>query len=392
MTMPDFLHYIRTHPLLTGVMATALILCAIYYATYAQASEEAGAGQSAPEVEVETVQPERLRAWNSFSGRLSAVEYVEIRPQVGGAITRILFEEGSVVEKDAPLFVIDPRPYKAEVARAKSLLSAAQSQAQLARAERDRLKTLVAKQVVSQSRYDAAQNDYKRAVASVSGAKATLDQAVLDYEYAHIKAPIAGRVGRAEITVGNIVEAGSNAPILTTIVAHDKLYAEFDVDEQTYIQSARQSGTEPMPVQLTLAGHAGKTYEGVLSAFDNQLDAASGTIRARAVFENKDGVLVPGMYADIKLGSADRHAVLMVNEKAIGTDQAKKFVYVVTPDNTIAYREVTLGRALEGRREVVSGLTSGESVLVNGLQRVRPGMPVKPVEVGQAKEGVQLGS
>lgn len=378
---------IRSVTLLAVVIALVGGGAVLQYLNRAYASKEdpAAVKMPVPSVEVVTLQPKSVRFWREFSGRLRAIDYVEVRPRVGGTITQVLFEEGAIVEKGDPLFVIDPRPFEAEFASARASLETAQSETILAKQELDRAKILVKKNAISQSRYDAAKNDYQVAMASINAAKARMRRTYLDLEYAHIKAPVSGRISRAEITEGNVIEAGPNAPVLTTIVSIDQLYAEFDVDEQTYIQTRRQAGEEAMPVTLTLPSDESVVYQGTLHSFDNQLNTASGTIRVRGIFDNKDGALVPGMFATVRLGSPNEQSALLISDRAVRTDQDKKYVYVVTPDRKVAYREVKLGQAMQGQRVVLSGLESGEQVLVNSLQRVRPEMEVQPVDTTKAQ-------
>ena len=276
-------------------------------------------------------------------------------------------------------FVIDPRPYDAAVQQAQAQLTSARSRALLAKDELDRASKLVERQLVSVSIYDATNNEYRIANASIKEAQSALLKAKLDLEYAHIKAPFGGRISRAELTEGNIVEAGSSAPVLATLVSNQTLYAEFNVDEQTYLKSVRQQTTGvQMPVELTLA-EDDTVYHGKIHAFDNRLDISTGTIRARAIFDNADGALTPGMYANVQLGAAQETDVLLLPAKAIGTNQDKKFVYVVDADNSVHYREVTLGEYYQGQRVMLNGLQAGEHVVVNGLSHIRPGMTVEPV-------------
>ncbi len=379
--MPTIIHYLRTHSA-TAIVAALFVLIAGGSALLhaGKTDGETTMGSAIQEVEVVTITPQQIRIWNEFSGRLEATDHVNIRPRVGGAITDVLFKEGAIVQQGDPLFIIDPRPYKASLERAKARMQAASSEMRLARTEFNRAKQLVDKKVISKSRYDSAYHSYKAASANVSAAKAELEQAELDYEHAHIKAPVTGRASRAEITEGNVIEAGPNAPILTSIVSTEQLYAEFDVDEQTYLKTVRASTTGNMPVAVTLPGDDGTVYHGVIHAFDNQLDTNSGTIRARAILDNIDGALIPGMFVNVNLGSASPQATLLVNEQAIGTDQSKKYVYVVTPENEVAYREVTLGHTIKGKRVILSGVSAGDRVLVNSQQRVQPGILVEPVE------------
>ncbi|TNE93653.1 MAG: efflux RND transporter periplasmic adaptor subunit [Gammaproteobacteria bacterium] len=328
-------------------------------------------------VEVVELKVEPVRLWTRFSGRLTAVNSAEIKPQVSGEIQQVLFDDGQQIQQGEVLFIIDPRPYEAEVQQAQAQLTSARSRATLARDELDRARKLVEGQLVSESVFDAANNEYRIANARIEEAESALVKAKLDLEYAHIKAPFTGLISRAELTVGNIVEAGSSAPVLATLVSNQQLYAEFNVDEQTYIRSMRQRDlVGQMPVQLTLADDD-KVYRGKIHAFDNRLDISTGTIRARAIFENTDGALTPGMYANVHLGAPKETNVMLLPTKAIGTNQDKKFVYIVDENNTVGYREVTLGEYHQGQRVIESGPESGSLVVVNGLSHIRPGMPVE---------------
>ncbi len=378
--------YLKRHTAVAALMATAIVGGFGAYQLNDVQAEEAGVAEApaAPEVEVTAIQPEELRQWREFSGRLTAVDYVEIRPRVGGTIQKVAFSDGDYVEKGELLFVIDPRPFEAAVARAEADIASAKSQLILTEAELKRAAELVESSFVSKSAYDKRKNDHEVAVATLKSAEAQLTTAKLNLDYAHVTAPVSGVVSRAEITVGNVIEAGASAPVLTTLVSNDQLYAEFNVDERTYIAAKRQASKGgAMPVVMTLAGDS-VSYEGELSSFDNRLDLRSGTIRARAVFQNTDGALTPGMFADIRLGSPAKEEVLVVSDKAVGTDQDKKFVYTVNSDNIVEYREVKLGRSVGGGRVVLSGLEAGERVIVNGLQRVRPNIQVAARTVDQA--------
>lgn len=377
---------------MTGVIL-AIALAAGYWRFYHAAQVNAAdevqgqVEQQIPAVDVVTIKPRQLRIWTEFSGRLQAVDQVDVRPRVGGAIQEVLFKEGAAVKRGDPLYIIDPRPYETAVASAEAALASAESQAQLAGTELGRTAGMVKRQLSSQSAYDASRNDYKVALAAIDAANAALKKAKLDLEYAHITAPVSGRISRSEITAGNVIEAGSNAPVLTTIVSDKKIYAEFDVDEQTYVKTMRSSNSDvSMPVELSLSADDGVVYKGQMHSFDNRFNISSGTIRARAIFQNTDGVLIPGMYAGIRLGSSDEIETMLITERAIGTDQNKRYVYIVNEENKIVYRQVTLGGRVEGRRIVLTGLKAGDKVVVNSLQRVRPDMVVKAIEVAQ-KQG-----
>lgn len=361
-----------------SLAALLLGAASLYYVTRADAAAPPAAPPAA-EVDVVVLQPQEIRSWATFSGRLAPVESAAIKPLVSGTIQQVLFSDGQQVKKGQPLFVIDPRPHQASVERAQAQLATAQSRAKLARDELNRSQQLIDAKLVSQSVYDSVFTSNQVAQATVKEAEAALSQAKLNLEYAHISAPIAGRISRAELTSGNIVEAGANAQLLATIVASDKLYAEFNVDEANYIQFVRNTkNTQQMPVELTLASDSSVVYQGYIAAFDNRLDTSSGTIRARAIFNNNDGALTAGMFANVRMGSAEKLSALLVPERAIGTNQSKKFLLVVDENNIATYREITLGDHYQGQRVIVTGVKVGDRVIVNGLSHVRPNSPVNP--------------
>lgn len=367
---------------LKGTFISLLLIAAV--GAWALSKPEAEAANSAqammpppPAVEVMTVMPSLLRIWTGYSGKLAAVETVDIKPLVGGRIEQVLFQEGELVKAGAPLFLIDSRPFEATVKRVEAQLVSARSRYKLAEQELKRTKGLVNKKLISQSLFDQAKAEYEVSLATISEVKSTLAEVKIDLDYATIRAPFDGRISRAELTEGNVVEVNTGAPVLATLVSQQQVYAEFNVDEQRYIQAARSAvELKKMPVTLRLAGDGQVVYQGHLYSFDNQLDSSTGTIRARALFDNTDGILKPGMYANIELGSAEEFSALMIPQAAVGTNQSKKFVLVVGDDNVVAYREVVLGQQSGVSREVVSGLVSGERIITNGLAKVRPGMPV----------------
>ena len=342
-----------------------------------QAADSASAMPPPPEVDVMVVTPTTLRMWSTFSGKLAAVDSVEIKPLVGGRIEEVFFQDGELVDAGAPLFLIDPRPYAATAKRFEAQLLSAKSRNKLAEQELERTRGLVSKKLISQSLFDQSKAEQEVTLAAISEAKNALEEARIDLDYATIRAPFEGRISRAELTVGNVVEVNTGAPVLATLVSQQQVYAEFNVDEQRYIQVARSEiDLKKMPVTLRLAGDDQVVYQGHLHSFDNQLDSSTGTIRARALFENTDGVLRPGMYANIALGSAEELSALMIPQSAVGTNQSRKFVLIVGDDQLVAYREVVLGQQSNAMREVVSGLVSGERIITNGIAKVRPGMPV----------------
>jgi multidrug efflux system membrane fusion protein len=316
---------------------------------------------------------------------LNAVDYAEIRPEVSGRITQVRFKDGQTVRAGDLLFVIDPRPFEAALAKAEANLASARTNAGYAQTEFDRAATLIKSQAIAQRIYDESANAKRVADAAVQGAEAEILQARVDVDRAYVKAPITGRIGRVEITLGNLVQTASSAPLLTSIVSNDGIYADFEVDEQTYLQIVRgEAGTEAkerrIPVEMNVQGDRTHTYKGMIYSFDNRINTASGTIRARARFDNKDASLVPGMFVSVKIGSSMQSQALLVPDRAIGNDQNKKFIFVVGDDNKAAYREVALGQAVQGKRIVLSGLRAGERVIVDGLQHIAPEMTVRATE------------
>ena len=332
--------------------------------------------------------PEReITEWDEFTGRLEAVDQVEIRPRVSGYIRRVTFAEGKEVKKGEVLFEIDPRPYAAELARAEAELERARSAAALAESEVQRAGKLVDLQAISREEFDSRTSAEAQGGATVRAAEAAVQTARLNLDWTRVRSPIAGRVSNALVTEGNLVEAGPPAgAVLTTVVSVDSMYLYFDSDEQTYLRyagRARSSGgsnwrTARLPVFLGLANESGFPHEGRLDFVDNQVDPASGTIRTRAVFSNRARALTPGLFARVKLVGTEKTSATLVRDAAIGTDQDRKFVLVVGPGDTLAYRPVVPGRLTDGLRIVTSGLKPGERIVVNGLMRVRPGMKVTP--------------
>lgn len=342
-------------------------------------------------VETVTAEFSALRQWRDFSGRLQAVDAAQIRPLVSGAVQRVLFEDGAQVEQGQILFVIDPRPFEARVQHARASLTSAESDLALAQVEFDRADALAGNQAVSKSIRDTRENALHIAKAVRESVRAQLAQAELDLEYAYVKAPISGRVGRAEVTVGNVVQAGPNAPLLTTVVNLERLYAEFDVDEDTYFRIMRgvrsghsdgeRSVSGGVPVEVAVGSGRQVMHRASLHAFDNQLDEHTGTIRARAIVENVDRTLIPGVFINVRIGTVDTKPTLLVPERAISVSQSKRFVYVVNTSDIVEYREVTLGESLESQRVILSGIERGDRVIVNGIQRVMSDMQVAVTQI-----------
>jgi multidrug efflux system membrane fusion protein len=326
--------------------------------------------------------------WTDYAGRISAVDQAEIRPQVSGVIKQIKFKDGAIVEKSDVLFVIDPAPFEAAVQQATADLAIARSQNDLAQKELERARGLLQTDAISQSLMDERANAANVAKDAVNSAQARLRQAKIDLDYAHVKAPISGRASRAEITEGNLVQAGPGAPLLTTIVGYETVYADFDVDESTYLAHVRHNKDEATKtaVRLTTRGDTGKVYEGTIDSFDNKIDVATGTVRARALFKNDDGALLPGMYVSVKMGAGANGKKIMIPERAVGTDQDRKFVYVVGADNKVQYRPIRLGASADGNRVVEEGLSSGEKIITEGIIKIRPDMAVVPQEEIQSTQ------
>lgn len=371
------------HWLLPLVVLILGALAAYYYLQHSQ--PPAAPALPIPEVEVKTIQPQKVLLWTEFSGRLQAVDSAEVRPEVSGRITEVKFEDGDSVKAGDILFVIDPRPYEAAVARAEAKLATAQANAHFSKIEVERAEKMIKTKAIAQRIYDERFNTDQVAAASIKSAEAELLQANIDLDHAYLKAPISGRIGRVEITEGNIVQAGPNAPLLTRIVTYDPIYADFEVDEKTYVQTVRNVANERLferriPVEMFLHGDKNHAYEGTIYTFDNRLNASSGTIRARAKFNNPDGVLVPGMFVSVRFAGGGEQEALLVPQLSISSDQSKKFVYVVDGNNKVAYRAVELGQEVGSDRIILSGLNPGERVIVKGLQHIKPDEVVSPKE------------
>jgi multidrug efflux system membrane fusion protein len=348
-----------------------------------------------PGVTVAEAKDQEINEWDEFTGRIEAVDAVQIRPRVSGYIERVAFAEGKEVRKGDVLFVIDPRPYEAELARAAADLQRARTRAALAGKEVERAERLVAVQAISREEFDTRTSAEAESKASIASAEAAVATARLNMEWTRVRSPISGRVSRAEITEGNLVQAGPpDATLLTTVVSLDPVYVYFEGDEQTYLRYGEMArrGARPSsrdirnPIQLGLANEQGFPHTGYVDFVDNQLNPETGTIRARGVFTNKDRVFTPGLFARLKLVGSARYRAVLVLDRAIGTDQDKKFVLALKPDSTVEYRPVQVGRLVDGMRIVTSGLKGGERIVINGLQRVRPGMKVAPTVAPMAQD------
>ncbi|MEO0443573.1 MAG: efflux RND transporter periplasmic adaptor subunit [Pseudomonadota bacterium] len=367
------------------IKSLALISLAAILSACGTSNESTAPIPAAPEVSVAEVLHERLTEWDTFTGRLEAPQTVDLRPRVSGYIERVSFEEGDIVNAGDPLFVIDDRSFKAEVERREAAWQSAMAKLKLAASEFERAEKLIARAAIAVELLDNRRSRLREAEAGAKSAKASLDLAKLELSYTQVDAPITGRVSRALITAGNYVAAGQS--VLTRLVSTDKVYAYFDADEQTYLNYVKlaKAGERPSArthknlVFMGLASDSDFPYQGHIDFVDNEINPSSGTIRGRAVFDNSDSEFIPGLFARIKLAGSASYQGILIDDKAIGTDLNNKFVLVLNADNQVTYRAVTLGEKINGLRIIKSGLTAEETIVVNGLQRVRPGTIVNPV-------------
>jgi len=368
-----------------SVLAAVLAVAVLAGCSRSQATDgAAAAAPPPPTVSVAEVLSRPLRDFEEFTGRLEPVTTVSIQPRVAGFIESAQFVEGTHVRKGQLLFRIDARPFQAEVDRLAAQLKRAHTQSTLAATNRDRGDRLIAKHVIAQQDFDVLEATANSSKDDIGAAQAALEAARLNLEFTQVRSPIDGRVSRMLITPGNLVATTS---VLTTVVSDDPVYAYFDADEQTYLRFAHQAANGSSPVYMGLVDEQGYPHEGRLDFVDNQLDPNSGTIRARAVFANKDGRYTPGLFARIKLVGGETRDSVLIDERAVGTDLGKKFVLALKKDNTLEYRPVTLGANIDGLRVVNDGLAAGDVIVVNGLQHVRPGAAVTPARVTMQANG-----
>ena len=382
-----------------ALLATTTLALAFLLAGCQQSNGQEGKGGAAPPPPAVSVAPAVARSIqesDEFTGRLEATETVDLRPRVAGYIEAVHFREGQEVHKGDLMYTIDPAPYRAELAKAQAQLAAVQTQAELAQTEQVRAKTLLGLKAISQQEYDQLTSAQHSADANVKAAAAAVAVAQLNVDYTALRAPISGRVSRTNVTPGNLVSNGD--PVLTTIVSLDRVYAYFDASEDSYlryadqVRSATRTGAAAArsPVQMGLANEAGYPHQGQVDFVDNRLNPQTGAIRARAVFDNADRRYTPGLFARIKLLGSRRTDAVLTPDRAIGTNQSMKFVLVVGDGNLAQVREVTLGPLVGSMRVIRSGLKPGELVVVNGLQRARPGAPVTPEKLDVDADGMPI--
>ncbi len=343
-------------------------------------------------VNVVTAIEKEVTPWAEFTGRTAATEFVEVRPRVSGYVTEIKFKDGTLVMKGDPLFVIDPRPYQAELDRATANAEQAEAQQKLAQLDFNRVENLRQKQVVAAEEYDRKAAALLEAQASLRAAQAARDTAALNVGFTSIESPIDGKVSETRVSAGNLVQAGGGADsVLTTVVSTDPFWVYADADENTVLQFMREhergkrgAGEEKPPAFIQLANETGFPHEGHIDFIDNRLDPGTGTLRIRGVFKSWDPLLAPGFFVRMRVPRGPKHPAVLIPEEVVGSQQNVKFVYVVKPDNTIERRNVEIGEVEDGLRIVRTGVKAGEKVVSTRLQMLRPGMSVK-AEVGSGK-------
>jgi RND family efflux transporter MFP subunit len=353
-----------------------------------------------PEVSVAQVVAREITEWDEYTGRLEAKDTVEIRPQVSGYLQKVNFTEGKEVGKDELLFQIDPKPFQAELDRAQAEAEKSRTAAQLAVSDLTRAEKLLGTRAISQEEYDQRVAASRSAASAVRAAEAATEVARLNLSYTRITSPIAGRIGRAEVTPGNLVSGGQSgaATRLATVVSLQPMYAYFEAAEQDYLKymDLARSGARPLsrdvknPVQMAVGNETEFKHEGYMDFVDNRVQTATGTLQGRAVFPNPDRHLTPGMFVRVRLIGSGKYRGLLINDRAIATDQDRRYVLAVGAGDKLEYRAVTTGPVVDGLRVVRQGLKEGERIVVNGLQRVRPGMQIKPRTVPMEGEGAAL--
>jgi RND family efflux transporter MFP subunit len=342
---------------------------------------------------VATPQEKNVTDYADFTGRLVAVESVQVRARAWGHLQKINFKEGSEVTKGDVLFLIDPRPYQAILDRADAEISQAEARTKRLEFDYARARKLAQTAAMGREEFDKVAGDLAEAKAAVQSATAARDAAKLNLEYTEVKAPISGRIGRALVTVGNLVQSGEmGGTVLTTIVSIDPIYVHFDVDDLTYVKvrkliknSGGSPGSQP-PLLMALAHEKDFPHHGNINFVDNQVEPGTGTMKMRALFQNKDRVLTPGLFVRVRVALGESHKAILITDRAIDTDQGQKIVYVVNKQNVVERRPVQLGGLHDGLREILSGLRPGDSVVIDGIQRVRDGITVNPHEPAPAHD------
>ncbi len=341
-------------------------------------------------VEVSVAKPveKTVTEWDEFTGRLEPIKSVDVRCRVSGYLDSIHFKDGQLVKTGDLLFVIDPRPYQAEFDRTQALLKKAQAARDLAKLNLNRAQKLIEGKTIAAEQYDSRKNEYDIADADVGEAEAAAKAAALNLEFTQVKAPIDGRVSKRYVDEGNFINGGSEqSTLLTTIVPGNPLYATFDVDERTVLKYTRlnlsgqrkSSRDVANPVRIALSDEKKFGHEGTMNFVDNRLDPDTGTLRARALIDNSDGLLTPGLFVRVQLKGRGPFKTLLIPDEAIGNDQSKKFVMIVVQGDVAQRRFVEIGRLYDGLREITVGLEPNDRVIIGGALKARPGAPVKPI-------------
>jgi multidrug efflux system membrane fusion protein len=366
-----------------------LLLLPLALAACGKSSHPQGQNQGPAPAVVSRPLEKKIQAFQEYTGRLEAVDNVEIRARVGGYLEKILFTAGAEVKAGDPLFIIDQRPYRAALDQAEAEVQRAQAALDLAHTEFQRAETLVKQSALSTQELDNRRADFRKGEADVVAARAMLETAKLNLDYTEIRAPISGRIGREQVTIGNLVQGGAGqADILTSIVSLDPIYMYADVPEPTVLrfrerlisQNRQVQGNSPIPVEMGLINSKGYPFKGEIDFVNNRVDPLTGTLRVRAVFQNTNRLLSPGMFSRVRVDDGDPYTGLLLPEGAIGNDQGNPFVLVLGAENKLKFRKITTGPEHEGLRVVTTGLEKDDLVVTTGVMRLRPGTTVQPEE------------
>lgn len=379
------------------VLAAALLLALPLAACGESQNAAPGGAPPAPKVTVAKPVQKLVSDYDEYVGRFVAYDYVEVRARVSGYLDKIHFTDGQLVREGDDLFTVDRRPFEAALDQARAAVEQAKANLAFAEADLARGESLPRGTVITQQTFDQRVQAKRVAEASVTAQEAAVRQAELDLQFTELKAPVSGRIGDRRVSVGNLVTGGTGGTttLLATVVTVDPIRFEFTMDEQSYLRylnaASKQAATAAnrgmsLPVRLKLIDEDEFTHEGKIDFVDNAIDRSSGTIRGRAEFKNPDGKLTPGMFGRIQITVSPPATALLVPDAAIATEQVRKFVYTLSPDDVATPKYVTLGQVVDGMRVVTAGLDANDTVVVNGLMRVRPGLKVAPEQAAAANE------
>ncbi|MEO6431033.1 MAG: efflux RND transporter periplasmic adaptor subunit [Nitrosospira sp.] len=373
----------RTRSIMPGVIVVLMLVLS------GCGSEHAGDEQAppSPEVSVAQVLSKSIQQWDEYTGRVSAIDTIELRARVSGYVQHFAYQEGQEVKQSDLLFLIDQRPYRTALANAQAQLDRARVAKQLADMRDKNARLLIEAEAISREELDTRSTTLTQSTADIDAATAVVANAKLQLEFTEVRAPVAGKTSSALVTAGNLAVADQT--ILTTIVSQDPIYVYFDVDENSYLrygEQERDGGGEPAgtSVRVGLANEEGYPHAGTINFFDNQVNSDVGTIRVRAVLPNADRIFTPGLFVRVQFASGKKENVLLIDDKAVMTDQDRKYVYVVSKDNKIQRKDIVPGRMAEGLRVIQSGLAPDDKVVVAGQQKIHPGVLVKPDEIPMA--------